>query len=102
MTWIPNQVWNDEQLLLLFLRVWTSEHRSPVGTDMIDVFLYLGFQFSDIFEWAIVADDIHDLHVDCLSVDIFIEIDDMDFEMPFLDLVRTSTEKQSLPYFDTA
>ncbi len=59
----------------------------PMGTDMIDVFLYLLLEFVERSKWSIIPDDIHDIDMDDLPVDIAVKIDDMNFEMSFFDLV---------------
>ena len=59
----------------------------PMGTDMIDVFLYLLFEFVERGKWSIITNDIHDIDMNHLAVDITIKIDDMNFEMSFFDLV---------------
>ena len=58
-----------------------------MGTDMIDVFLYLLLEFIKRSKWSIITNDIHDIDMDDLPVDIAVKIDDMNFEMSFFDLV---------------
>lgn len=54
---------------------------------MIDVFLYLLFEFIERSKWSIITDNIHDIDMDDLPVDIAVKIDDMNFEVSFFDLV---------------
>ena len=59
----------------------------PMGTDMIDVFLYLLLEFIKRSKWSIITDNIHDIDMNHLPVDIAVKIDDMNFEMSFFDLI---------------
>ncbi len=58
-----------------------------MGTDMIDVFLYLLLEFIKRSKWSIITDNIHDIDMNHLPVDIAVKIDDMNFEMSFFDLI---------------